>query len=127
MFRHEEALEAVELMLDELVDSGEISAEGIGTEDRLRALVSERDSAVCQKLNERYSEILELSRYTGSENGNVYPAFQPVYLRYSDFLVAYFMPYYPEPEDGEPPMVGGGLSLLYIFDENMNLLHHSSR
>lgn len=126
-FRHEEAVDAVGFMVSKLVEERALSVEKIESEDQIRVLVSEKDSAVCQKLNERYSELLGLSRYFGDDYDSVHPAFQPLYLKYSNVYIAYFLPYYPEPEDGQPPAVGGGLSLLFIFDENMNLLHESSR
>lgn len=87
----------------------------------IRILTSEDDSAVCQKLNERFSDALSRQRYIGGDYDGMYPAVQPIYFAYGSFYFAYLTYYTPEPPPGEMPLLSTGRgSPLFVFDCNLN-------
>lgn len=120
-------LKAVLEMLEILVNKGQAPLSSVPDLTEIRVLESPTDSAVCQKLNEKFRDVLNQKTYIGGEYDAIYPMAQPIYFEYGESYFAYISYYVPEPSPGNMPLMStGGASLLVIFDKNLNELFRST-
>lgn len=86
--------------------------------DELVALETERDSAVCQVLNERYWTLIGSRTFDGTR-----PAAIAIHFRLRDRYVTFIRSYSDaEFRNGQPPPPVPGIAATLIFDENLNLV-----
>ncbi|MDT8410805.1 MAG: hypothetical protein RQ741_14515 [Wenzhouxiangellaceae bacterium] len=86
--------------------------------DELVALETERDSAVCQALNERYWTLIGSRAFDGTR-----PAAIAMHFRLRDRYVTFIRSYTDaEFRNGQPPPPVPGIAATLIFDKNLNLV-----